>query len=65
MLEVNHITKRFGDLVAVDNVSFSIPQGHIMGLIGQNGSGKTTIFRMILGFLTPEDGVTFCGTIVR
>ncbi|PMB83722.1 hypothetical protein CJ206_07550 [Dolosicoccus paucivorans] len=56
MLEVNHITKRFGDLVAVDNVSFSIPQGHIMGLIGQNGSGKTTIFRMILGFLTPEDG---------
>lgn len=55
MLTVSHITKRFGDLVVVDNVSFSIPKGHIMGLIGQNGSGKTTIFRMILGFLTPED----------
>lgn len=55
MLEVQHLRKTFGDLVAVDDVSFSIEPGTIMGIIGQNGSGKTTIFRMILDFLTPEN----------
>lgn len=54
MLEVKHLRKTFGDLVAVDDVSFEIEPGTIMGIIGQNGSGKTTIFRMILDFLTPE-----------
>ena len=54
MLEVKNLHKSFGDLVAVDDVSFTIEPGQIMGLIGQNGSGKTTIFRMILDFLTPE-----------
>lgn len=54
MLEVKHLRKTFGDLVAVDDVNFDIEPGTIMGIIGQNGSGKTTIFRMILDFLTPE-----------
>lgn len=55
MLEVTNLVKTFGDLRAVDDVSFSIESGSIMGIIGQNGSGKTTIFRMILDFLTPEE----------
>ena len=55
MLEVTNLVKTFGDLRAVDNVSFTIEPGAIMGIIGQNGSGKTTIFRMILDFLTPEE----------
>ncbi|MGO4937053.1 ABC transporter ATP-binding protein [Fundicoccus sp. Sow4_H7] len=54
MLEVKHLTKTFGTLKAVDDVSFTIEAGTILGIIGQNGSGKTTIFRMILDFLTPE-----------
>lgn len=56
MLEVKNLIKTFGDLKAVDDVSFEIEKGTIMGIIGQNGSGKTTIFRMILDFLTPEQG---------
>lgn len=55
MLEVTNLVKTFGDLRAVDDVSFNIESGSIMGIIGQNGSGKTTIFRMILDFLTPEE----------
>lgn len=58
MLKVENLVKNFGDLRAVDHVSFEIEDGSILGMIGQNGSGKTTIFRMILDFLTPEgDGV--------
>lgn len=56
MLEVRNLIKTFGDLTAVDDVSFEIEKGTIMGIIGQNGSGKTTIFRMILDFLSPEQG---------
>lgn len=56
MLEVKNLIKTFGDLTAVDDVSFEIEKGTIMGIIGQNGSGKTTIFRMILDFLSPEKG---------
>ncbi|WP_273478466.1 ABC transporter ATP-binding protein [Ignavigranum ruoffiae] len=54
MLEVKHLRKTFDDLVAVNDVSFEIDHGQILGMIGRNGSGKTTIFRMILDFLTPE-----------
>lgn len=60
MLKVSNLVKKFGDLRAVDGVSFEIEDGSILGMIGQNGSGKTTIFRMILDFLTPEEG----GTVV-
>ena len=54
MLEAKHLTKTFGQNVAVDDVSFQLENGKILGMIGRNGSGKTTIFRMILDFLTPE-----------
>lgn len=56
MLRVENLVKTFGSLRAVDGVSFEVQPGTIMGMIGQNGSGKTTIFRMILNFLTPEEG---------
>lgn len=56
MLKVSHLTKTFGNVVAVNDVSFEVPQGSIMGIIGQNGSGKTTLFRLILDFITPEGG---------
>ena len=56
LLEVNNLVKTFGELRAVDGVSFKIEPGQIMGMIGQNGSGNTTVFRMILDFLTPEEG---------
>ena len=58
MLEAKHLTKTFGDLVAVTDVSFTVEPATIMGMIGQNGSGKTTIFRMLLDFLHPEKGGT-------
>lgn len=56
MLEVKKLYKSFGDVKAVNDVSFTIEPGKIMGFIGPNGSGKTTVFRMILALLTPEKG---------
>ncbi|MBG9980164.1 ABC transporter ATP-binding protein [Facklamia sp. DSM 111018] len=56
MLEVKHLAKNFGSIRAVKDVSFSVEPGTIMGFIGPNGSGKTTVFRMILDFLSPEKG---------
>lgn len=57
MLEVRDLSKSFGSLKAVDGVDFTIDRGQIMGLIGQNGSGKTTTFRMILKLLTQNEGI--------
>lgn len=54
--EVENLTKRFGGLVAVDNVSFAIERDEIVGLIGPNGSGKTTMVRCIMGILQPTSG---------
>lgn len=56
MLEVKNLHKTFGELTAVEAVSFRIKSGEIMGLIGQNGAGKTTTFRLILDLLTPDQG---------
>jgi branched-chain amino acid transport system ATP-binding protein len=62
MLNAQGLTKRFGGLVAVRNVSLSISQSDIVGLIGPNGSGKTTLFNLIAGFLRPDSGsLTFEG----
>lgn len=57
MLEVKQLYKTFGNLKAVDDVSFTIQDGEIMGMIGQNGAGKTTTFRLILDFLTADSGI--------
>ena len=56
VLSVESVTKRFGGLVAVDDVSFDVEAGTILGLIGPNGAGKTTLFNVINGFLSPEEG---------
>ena len=56
VLEATGITKRFGGLVAVNNVDFVIERGSISGLIGPNGAGKTTFFNMITGLYTPTTG---------
>lgn len=56
MIEVSHVSRNFGTFRAVNDVSFSIPTGQIVGLLGPNGAGKTTTMRMITGFLTPSDG---------
>lgn len=56
MIEVQHLTKRYGDLTAVSNVSFSVASGQILGFLGPNGSGKTTTMRIITGFLPATGG---------
>ena len=56
MLKVENVTKKYGNLVAVNNLSFEVNDGEIFGLLGLNGAGKTTTFRMILGLLDDYDG---------
>lgn len=56
MLEVSQLTRRYGDFTAVSDVSFSIAGSEIVGLLGHNGAGKTTIMKMLSGFLEPDDG---------
>lgn len=56
MIEVSHVSKTFGNFRAVNDISFSIPKGQIVGLLGPNGAGKTTTMRMITGFLVPTEG---------
>jgi ABC-2 type transport system ATP-binding protein len=55
MIEVNHLRKVYGDTVAVDDVSFEVPEGEILGFLGPNGAGKTTTMRILTGF-TPASG---------
>jgi len=56
LLKTENLTKRFGGLVAVDNVSLEIKKGEIFGLIGPNGAGKSTFINCLVGVYTPEDG---------
>ena len=56
VLNVSHLTKRFGAFTAVEDVSFHVNPGEILGLLGPNGAGKTTTFHMLLGLITPTSG---------
>jgi ABC-2 type transport system ATP-binding protein len=57
MIEARSLTKRYGDKVAVDDLSFSIKPGRVTGFLGPNGAGKTTTMRMILGLDRPSAGL--------
>jgi ABC-2 type transport system ATP-binding protein len=56
VLQVTNLSKRFGEFAAVDDISFSIKPGEILGLLGPNGAGKTTTIQMLLGLVTPTGG---------
>lgn len=65
VLTINGLSKSFGSQKVIDNLSFSVPEGAIFGFIGQNGSGKTTTMKMVLGLLKADSGsVTVCGETV-
>ncbi len=59
LLEIRKVTKFFGGLAAINNVSFGINKGEILGLIGPNGAGKTTIFNVVNGFYSPTKGEVY------
>jgi branched-chain amino acid transport system ATP-binding protein len=62
LLSLDRVSKSFGGLCAVSQVSFALAEGEMLGLIGPNGAGKTTLFHLISGFLEPDDGsVTYSG----
>ena len=56
LIKVNQLTKKFGPFTAVDNISFNLDRGEVLGFLGPNGAGKTTTMRMITGFLPPTSG---------
>ncbi len=56
MIQLTHLSKQFGDKIAVNDLNMILEPGKVMGLIGQNGAGKTTTFRMILNFIVPTSG---------
>lgn len=66
MIEVDHLKKRFGSLLAVDDVSFSVVPGEVLGFLGPNGAGKSTTMKVLTGFLPPTSGrVTICGSDIE
>lgn len=64
VIEVNNVSKAFGDKILFENLSFSLPQGGIVGIIGPNGAGKTTLFKLITGAETPDAGTFDVGETV-
>ncbi len=66
LIEIEGLTKRFGAFTAVDNVSFSVARGEVLGFLGPNGAGKSTTMRMLAGFMTPTAGTArICGHDVQ
>ncbi len=62
MIEVNHLRKQFGSYTAVEDISFTVKRGEVLGFLGPNGAGKSTTMKMITGFLTPTSGnAKVCG----
>ncbi len=56
MIEVENLTKRYGDVVAIEDVSFHVERGEVVGFLGPNGAGKTTTMRILTGYMPPSDG---------
>lgn len=56
MIEVENLTKTYGDFVAIEDVSFHVPRGEVLGFLGPNGAGKTTTMRILTGYMPPTDG---------
>ncbi len=65
VFEFNNVSKRFGDRLLIDNLSFTIPPGAIVGIIGPNGAGKSTLFKMITGKEQPDSGEVKIGSTVK
>src|SRR5918999_5825312 len=62
-IEVRHLTRRFGEFVAVNGLTFDVRQGEIFGFLGSNGAGKSTTIRMLCGLLRPSSGTATVGGI--
>jgi ATPase subunit of ABC transporter with duplicated ATPase domains len=65
VVDVENLSKGFGDRLLIDDLSFSLPRNGIVGVIGPNGAGKTTLFKMILGLETPDSGNIKVGLLCR
>ena len=66
LIEIEHLTKRFGHFTAVDDVSFSVARGEVLGFLGPNGAGKSTTMRMLAAFMPPTSGTArICGHDVQ
>ena len=66
MIEVQNLSKSFGSFLAVDDISFNVNKGEVLGFLGPNGAGKSTTMKMITGFLAPSAGtVKVCGADVK
>lgn len=61
MIRIENITKKFGDATALENINLSIERGKIYGIVGRNGSGKTVLFKLIIGYLKPTSGRVVVG----
>ena len=60
-IELKGVTKRFGDVIANDNVNLTVRKGEILSILGENGSGKTTLMNMLSGIYFPDEGEDLCG----
>ena len=66
MIEISNLSKRYGGLTAVDDISFNVQAGEVLGFLGPNGAGKSTTMKLITGFLAPTSGsVRVCGHDVQ
>ena len=65
VIEIDQLTKSFGDKLLIDNLSFSLPPGAIVGIIGANGAGKTTLFKILVGTESPDQGSILIGETVK